>query len=273
MLAGHMDQIGLMVTFIDEKGFLRFTNVGGISPSISVSQRVIFENGTIGVIGTEFLESIKDLKLDKLFIDIGASSKEEAEKLVSIGDIAGYYNEFLSDQTRVISPSLDDRLGCFIMIEALKQIKDPHHDLYFVFSTQEEVGIRGAKTAAYGIDPDYGLAIDVTATGDTPKAKPMAVKLGAGPAIKVRDNSMLAHPVMKNYMVKQAKDNGIPYQMEVLEYGGTDSGAIHLNRSGVPSGVLSIPTRYIHSTCETCYIEDIKQSVSLAVKILENQIG
>ncbi|WP_026477888.1 M42 family metallopeptidase [Alkaliphilus transvaalensis] len=272
MLAGHMDHIGLMVTFIDEKGFLRFTNIGGISPSISLSQRVIFENGTIGVIGSEKLDSLKDLNLDKLFIDIGASSKEEAEKMVSIGDTCVYYAECLIDDKKVFSPALDDRIGCFIMIEALKLMKESNNDLYFVFTTQEELGLRGAKTAAYGVNPDFGIAFDVTATGDTPKGIKMSVKLGEGPTVKVKDNSVICHPKVKNFMIEQAKKNDIPYQLEVLEFGGTDSGAIHLTRSGVPSGVMSIPTRYIHSTNEMCAISDIENAVKLTVKLIENEI-
>ena len=272
MLAGHMDQIGLMVTFIDDKGFLRFTNVGGLSPAITLAQRVIFENGTIGVVGLEKLDSIKDLNLDKLFIDIGASSKEEAEEKVTIGDICVYHSEPLIDDKKVVSQAMDDRIGCFVMIEALKNMGTSNNDLYFVFTSQEEVGIRGAKTSAYTVDPDYGIALDVTATGDTPKAKPMAVKLGAGPAIKIRDNSLLCHPKVKNFMIEQAKKNNIPYQLEVLEFGGTDSGAIHLTKGGVPSGVLSIPTRYVHSNCEMAFLSDIANSVELLVKLVENEI-
>ncbi|SES69534.1 endoglucanase [Natronincola peptidivorans] len=272
MLAGHMDQIALMVTHIDEKGFLRCTNIGGISPTISVSQRIIFENGTIGVIGNEKLESIKDLKLDKLYIDIGVSSKEEAEKIITIGDVAVYYSEPIVDNKKVISQAVDDRIGCFVMIEALKILANTDNDIYFVFTVQEEVGIRGAKTAAFAIEPDIAIAFDVTATGDTPKAKPMAVQLGSGPAIKVKDNSILCHPKVKNYMIQQAEKNDIPYQLEVLEYGGTDSGAIHLSRSGVPSGVLSIPCRYLHSNCEMVFLSDVENAVKLTKHMLENKI-
>lgn len=272
MLAGHMDQIALMVTYIDDKGFLCFTNVGGLSAAITLSQRVVFENGTIGVVGSEKIESIKDLSLDKLFIDIGASSKEEAEALVSIGDMCVYFSEPLIDDKKVVSQAMDDRIGCFIMIEALKNMGASNNDLYFVFTTQEEVGTRGAKTSAYTIEPDYGIALDVTATGDTPKAKPMAVKLGGGPAIKVRDNSLLCHPKIKNYMIEQAKKNNIPYQLEVLEFGGTDSGAIHLTKNGVPSGVLSLPTRYVHSNCEMAFLSDISKSIELLIKLVENEI-
>ncbi|MCD5413821.1 MAG: M42 family metallopeptidase [Clostridiales bacterium] len=272
MLAGHMDQIALMITFIDDKGFLRFTNVGGISPSTSLSQRVIFNNGVIGVVACEKLDSIKDLKLEKLFIDIGASTKEEAEEMITIGDMCVYYSEPIIDDKKVITPALDDRIGCYIMIEALKNMGKTENDLYFIFTVQEEVGLRGAKTAAYGIDPDYAYAFDVTGTGDTPKGHKMAVKLGAGPAIKIKDRSILCHPKIKNYMIEQAKENSIPYQLEILEFGGTDSGAIHVSKSGVPSGVLSIPSRYIHSTCEMACVSDILNSIELTIKLIENNI-
>jgi len=272
LLAGHMDQIGLMVTYIDEKGFVRFTNIGGISAAVTFSQRVIFENGTIGIVGCEKIDGLKDLTLDKLFIDIGASSKAEAEEKVSIGDMCVYYSEVIMDDKNIIAPALDDRIGCFIMIEILKSLKTCSNDIYFVFTVQEEVGTRGAKTAGYAIQPDIAIAFDVTATGDTPKARTMAVKLGHGPAVKIKDNSILCHPKVKNLMIEKAEKNTIPYQLEVLEFGGTDSGAIHLTRSGVPSGVLSIPCRYIHSTCEMVSLSDVSNAVDLSIKILEDKI-
>ncbi|ABR48772.1 Cellulase [Alkaliphilus metalliredigens QYMF] len=271
MLAGHMDQIGLMTTHIDKEGFLRFSNLGGLSPAITLSQRVIFENGVIGVIGSEKIDTLKDLTLDKLFIDIGASSQEDAETMVSIGDTCVYHSEPIIDDKKVISQGLDDRIGCFIMIEVLKQLKEIKHDLYFVFTVQEEVGTRGAKTAAFHIEPDLAISFDVTATGDTPKAKEMAVKLGAGAAIKIKDNSILCHPMIKNHMIKTAKKFRIPYQLEVLEFGGTDSGAIHLTRSGVPSGVLSVPSRYIHSNCEMASVSDVENIISLSRALFENE--
>ncbi|NLW22483.1 MAG: M42 family metallopeptidase [Tissierellia bacterium] len=272
MVAAHMDQIGLMITHIDDKGFLRFTNVGGINPYTSLSQQVVFENGIIGVISSEPMEDMAKLKLENLFIDIGVKSKEEAEKLVNIGDICVYRSEYGENDNVVFSKCLDDRVGCFVAIEAIKQLKDSNNDLYFVFTVQEEVGLRGAKTSAYRIEPEIGIAIDVTGSGDTPKAKPFAVGLGKGTAIKVKDNSVLTHPKLRQFMVEVAKENNIPYQMEVLEFGGTDSGAIHLTKEGVPSGVISIPTRYIHSTVEMSSKEDIINSIKLLVKILERDI-
>ncbi|WP_313756494.1 M42 family metallopeptidase [Tissierella sp.] len=272
MISAHMDQIGLMVIDIDEKGFLRFTNVGGISPIVSLSQQVIFENGTIGVVYAEPIEDISKLKLENMYIDIGAFSKEEAEKKISIGDICIYKSEYIENENVVFTPYLDDRVGCFIAIEALKSIKNPVNDLYFVFSVQEEVGLRGAKTAAYRIEPDIGIALDVTSHGDTPKAKRFAIGLNKGAAIKVKDNSIICHPKVKDLLVSLAKDNRIPYQMEVLEFGGTDSGVIHINKEGVPSGVISIPTRYVHSTIEMASKDDIINCTKLLVKFLEDKL-
>ncbi len=271
MLAGHMDQIGLMVTYIDKEGFLRFTNIGGVSPTISLSQRVVFENGTIGVIGSEHLESVKDLKLDKMYIDIGASSKEEAEKIISIGDVCGYHNPPIIDDLKVISPSLDDRIGCYIMMETIKNLKESPNDLYFVFTVQEELGLRGARTSAYRVEPDIGIAYDVTMTGDTPKARTMSLKMGEGFAIKAKDNSMISHPGLKNHLVKEAKNQNATYQIEVLEFGGTDSGAIHLSKEGVPSSVISIPTRYIHSTCEMVSNKDVLGAINYSTKLLTKE--
>lgn len=271
MISAHMDQIGLMVIDIDDKGFIRFTNIGGISPIISLSQQVVFENGTVGVIFAEPVDDISKLKLENMYIDIGAFSKEEAEEKVKIGDICIYKTQYAENDNVVFTRYLDDRVGCFVAIEALKAIKNPVNDLYFVFSVQEEVGLRGAKTAAFKIDPDIGIALDVTSHGDTPKAKRFAIGLNKGAAIKVKDNSIICHPKIRETLVELANNNDIPYQMEVLEFGGTDSGAIHINKEGVPSGVISIPTRYVHSTYEMASKNDITNCTQLLVKFLENK--
>lgn len=273
MISAHMDQIGFMVTDIDDKGFIRFASIGGISPLISVSQQVIFENGTVGAIFNEPVDDLSKLKLENMYIDIGAFSKEEAEKKVSIGDICIYYSQFSENENVVFTPYLDDRVGCFVAIEAIKTIKEPKNDLYFVFSVQEEVGLRGAKTAAYRISPDIGMSLDVTAHGDTPKAKRFAIGLNKGAAIKVKDNSIICHPKVRETLVNLAKSKDIPYQMEVLEFGGTDSGAIHLTKEGVPSGVISIPTRYVHSTLEMASKNDINNCIKLLVEFLEDDLN
>jgi endoglucanase len=272
MISAHMDQIGFIITDIDKDGFLRFGNIGGISPDISLSQKVIFKNGTIGAIFSEPLEKSTERKLENMYMDIGAKDKEEAEKMVGIGDMCIYYSPFAHNENVVFTPYLDDRVGCFVAIEALKRLSDTDNDLYFVFSVQEEVGLRGARTAAYGIEPDFGIAVDVTAHGDTPKAKRFAVGLHKGAAIKVKDNSIITHPSVRNTLIDIAREENIPYQLEVLEFGGTDSGAIHVTKTGVPSGVISIPTRYVHSTVEMASKEDIESSIALLKGYLSKKL-
>ncbi len=272
MLAGHMDQIGLMVTHIDEKGFLWFSAVGGIGGFTSLHDRVIFSNGTVGVIGCERMDDQTKMRLDNMYIDIGAKDEADARKYVDIGDTCVYLAEPIIDETKIISPALDDRIGCFIMIEAAKKIKNPQYDIYYVFTVQEEVGLRGAKTSAYAVDPDYGICFDVTFSVDTPKALHFPMKMGNGACIKIKDASLLCHPMIIDHMEKAAKQHNIKHQREVLVGGGTDSGAIHVNKSGVPSGGISIATRYIHSGSEMCSLSDIEDCISLTVACLEMEI-
>ena len=260
MVASHMDEIGVVVTFIDDNGFLRFSGVGGLNKQDILYKRVRFENGTEGVIGTE--EENKDRLLSKMFIDIGAKDKADAEKLVSIGDMAVFSGEMKVLGNTVISKALDDRVGCYILIETIKNIKSDN-DLYFVFTVQEEVGLRGAKTAGYGVNPDYAVVIDVTDTGDTPKSPDMALKLGGGAAIKVMDSSVLCDSFIRTSLIECAKNNNIKYQLEVMQDGGTDAGAISLSRSGVKTGGISIPLRYMHSPSEMADISDIKACIEL----------
>ena len=271
MVAAHMDEIGLMITHLDKEGFLRFTTLGGVRIPNLVGQRVKFSNGRVGTIGVEKLEKPSDFKLDKLYLDIGVSSREEAEQFVHIGDTAVFCGDFVECGSRIISKALDDRIGCFVAMEALKRTKSTH-ELVFVFTVQEEIGTRGARTAAYALEPDFAIAVDVTMTGDTPKAHPMSVKLGGGVGIKVLDHSMVTSPQIKRWMAAVATDLNIPFQWEVLEYGGTDSGAIHLSRGGVPSGVLSIPTRYVHSPAEMLDKRDVEAAVELLVALLESPL-
>lgn len=268
MISSHMDQIGLMVTHIDDKGFIRFTNVGGISPIIILGQKFIFENGVIGIVSSEPVDDISKLKLSEMYIDIGILNPSKVKELVSIGDICIYNIDYIQTEDTISSGYLDDRVGCFMAIETLKNIQNNKNDLYFVFSVQEEVGLRGAKTAAYKIDPDIGIALDVTATGDTPKSSRMETTLGGGAAIKIKDNSVMVDPRIKNKLISIAKENNIKYQLEILEFGGTDTGAIHTSRKGVPSGAISIASRYIHSNVEMVAKEDIIYGIKLLTAFL-----
>ncbi len=269
MLAAHMDEIGIIVTSIDDKGFVRFAPVGGWNPPTLLGKRVTFANGVSGVVHTEHLEDMKDLKVAKLFIDIGARDKASAREKVGIGDMAVFYGPLFDLGDRLVAKAMDDRIGCVVLIEALRQLKSSDHDVYFVFTVQEEVGLRGARTAAYGVDPDIGIACDVTRVGDTPKSHIMEVSLGGGAAIKVKDSSLICHPGLRRYLVEVAKENDIPYQLEVLERGGTDAAAMQLSRAGTIAGVISVPCRYIHSPSEMVDAGDVKACVDLMVRSLQ----
>ncbi|MCL2227914.1 MAG: M42 family metallopeptidase [Oscillospiraceae bacterium] len=273
MLAGHMDQIGLLISHIDKEGFLRFAPIGGFNHQNLLSQRFVFPSGLLGVVSCERLDDPKDMAIDKLYIDIGAKDKEDAMKQVKVGDVCVFANPPEENGNVFITPALDDRIGCFIMIEALKKLKKPAFDLYFVFTSQEEVGLRGAGTAAFSIEPDYGLAFDVTVSADTPKVRPLPSKMYGGAAIKLKDRSLLCHPVMIRHLEKCAEKGKIKHQYEILEMGGTDSGAIHVSRGGVPSGVISIASRHIHTSNEMCALSDIEDCIALTVAALETAIG
>jgi len=274
MFAAHMDEIGFIVSYIDKKGFLRFSNVGGLFPINLLHQRVMFKNGLVGVVGEEKRKDLKAVSpLDKLYIDIGAKSKEDAEKKVGMGEMAVFSREFRDLGDRVVGKAMDDRIGCVVLIEALKRIKNPVNDLYFVFTVQEEVGLRGARTSAFGIEPDYAIAVDVTGTGDTPEGWKSPLALGNGVAIKVKDRGMIASAYVRDRLVSIAKKKKIPYQLEVLEGGTTDGMVIEITKSGVPTGVLSVPTRYIHSPSELLDMGDVEATVKLLVEFSKERFN
>ncbi len=272
LLDAHMDEIGVMVTYIDEEGFGRFTSIGGVSPLTCIGSRVAFEDGRIGVIGVEQKrdDTSKVPGLEQLYIDVGATGRDDCP--VQVGDPAVFVRPFVAQGTRLVSKAMDDRIGCAVLIELLRRLDETPHDLYAVFAVQEEVGLRGARTSAYGIEPDMAIALDVTCTGDTPEAKPMAVELGAGPAVKVKDSGMIAHPKVRQLLVDRAEEAGIPYQLEVLERGTTDAAVVQLVRAGVPAGCLSVPCRYVHSPSEMVDERDVENSVRLLLKVLQKPL-
>ncbi len=274
MLAAHMDEIGVIATFIDDKGFIRFSNLGGVSSFTSLGQRVKFRNGTIGTVNAEEkLEDMKGLKLGKMYIDIGCKNREEAEKLVRVGDTANFAGDFVIQGNYAISKAMDDRSGCAVLIELIKALPKTDNEIYFVFTTQEELGLRGAKTAAFGIMPDCAVAIDVTLTGDTPESNSREVKLGGGPAIKVKDSAYIANPTIRRTLEELAADNSIPYTLELLDRGGSDPGAIQTTGVGVPCGGISIPCRSVHSPSEMVCLEDLENCVKLTALFIKNYKG
>ena len=282
MLAAHLDEIGLIATHIDANGYVRFLTLGGVHPLTCVGGRVRFLNGkasnlaTPGIIGVERLDDPGKLPgFDKMFIDVGASSRQDCP--VKVGDVAAFERPFQDLGKRMVSKTMDDRIGVAVLIETLRQMHEQKisspHELVAVFSVQEEVGTRGARAAAYGIDPDLGLALDVTRCGDTPHGVRMEVGLGKGPAIKVRDAGMLSDPRVVDWMVRTAEKARLPYQLEILEAGSTDASAIQLSRAGVLSGCLSIPCRYIHSPSEMVDYDDVQNAVRLMVALLRDPVS
>jgi endoglucanase len=272
MISAHMDEIGIIATHIDKHGFIRFTKVGGVAARYIPGGRVRFLDDTLGVINTERLTSATKVPpLDEMFIDVGASDRESCP--IKVGDVATFERPFTDMGGRLVSKAMDDRIGVAVAIEALRQLETSPHEIYFVFSSQEEVGVRGATAAAYGVDPDVGLAVDVTRTGDTPKSKTMDVSLGKGPAIKVKDAGMLADPRVVDWMVSRAEENEIPYQLEVLEGGSTDARAMQISRAGIPAGCISIPCRYVHSPSEMVDYNDVQNSVRLLTSLLQKPLG
>ena len=269
MLAAHMDEIGLMVSYIDEHGFARLTPLGGVQPETMVGNRALFTNGAVGVINVDnWLLHDKIDSLRKLYLDFGVSDKKSVP--VQVGDVAGFQREFVDLGDTLLAKSLDDRIGCAILIEVLRQLKTTPHEVHFVFTVQEEVGgvPRGATTAAYRVHPDVAIAVDVTDSGDVPGRKHFEVKLGQGPAIKVMDRGMLAHPGLKQWMVDTATKNKIPYQMEILQFGTTDAQAMQLAHAGSAAGALSIPCRHVHTPSEMVSYRDVQQAVKLLVALL-----
>ncbi|MEW5785804.1 MAG: M42 family metallopeptidase [Bacillota bacterium] len=268
MIAAHMDEIGVIVTHVDENGFMRLAPVGGVAPHLLIGQRLRFKDGTTGTVYHEKIKELKELDWPKLYLDCGAADAAAAEKQAGIGALACLDQPFRSLGGRYLAKAMDDRIGCAVLVEALRRLpRELPQAVCFVFSVQEEVGLRGATTAAYRLKPDYGLAVDVTGVGDTPKAPLMAVSLGKGPTVKVKDSSVISHPVVRRLMIETAAANAIPYQLEVLERGGTDAGAIHVTREGVPAGALSIPCRYIHTPSEIVDASDVRHAVTLLEKL------
>ncbi len=263
MLDAHMDEIGVIATYIDDNGFIRFGAVGGLYVKELQHRRVRFANATTGVIGSEEKAFDEKPELSKLYIDIGARDKAAAERLVKTGDAAVFDGGYYRKGDTVISKALDNRAGCYVLLKAMEEIKESGNDLYFVFSTQEEVGLRGARTAAFGIMPDYAIAVDVTDTGDTPSCPVMDVKLGEGAAIKIMDRSVMCDVHVVSTLRKLAASNKIPYQSEIMADGGTDAGAIALTGGGVRAGGISIPARYIHSPSEMASKKDINACIEL----------
>ena len=284
MIAAHMDEIGLMVRHIDENGFIKFLTLGGFFDQTLLNQSVILhtKKGPLpGVIGSkpphlmDEKERDKIIKAKEMFIDVGAKSDENAREIgIIVGDYITFDVGFRKLKNNLITgKAFDNRLGCVCMIEVMKKVKTPH-TIYGVGTVQEEVGLKGARTSAYNLEPDIAIALDVAPAGDFPGTKPeeSKIKLGGGPVITVVDGKgrgIITHPELRNRLVEIAGKEKIPYQLEVGEGGTTDATAIQLTKGGIVSGVVSVPTRYIHTPVEVANMGDIEQVVKLIIAYIE----
>jgi tetrahedral aminopeptidase len=273
MAAAHMDEIGFIVSHIDDKGFLRFHNLGGFDPKTLTAQRVIVhgEKDLIGVMGSKPIhlmtaeERNKVAQLHDYFIDLGMP-KNEVEKYVSIGNPVTRQREMVEMGNCINCKSIDNRVSVFVLIEALRNMKTPPYDFYAVFTVQEEVGLRGASVAAHHIEPHFGFGLDTTIAYDTPgsHAHEQVTVLGGGAGIKIMDASAICDPRMITFMKHTADKHKIKWQAEILPAGGTDTAGIQrMGKNGAITGAISIPTRHIHQTIEMADKTDINGCIEL----------
>ncbi|MBC7323060.1 MAG: M42 family metallopeptidase [Acetomicrobium sp.] len=278
LLDAHIDEIGLVVTNIDDKGFLRVEPVGGVSPYHYVGQRIKFPKAT-GVVyyegetPEEQKKNLSNLAFDNLFVDIGAGDRSEAESLVSIGTFGVYDSYFYKNGNYLTSKSMDDRVGCAVLVEVFKNLKHHRHTVIGSFSVQEEIGLVGAFVSAYSFSPQICIAVDVTDSADHPKGlKRHAMALGKGPAIKIKDKMSISHRKVVELLEQAAQKAVVPCQKEVLTFGGTNAAALQRTKEGIPSATLSIPTRYVHSPSETVSLSDVEGAVKLLVSLVDLNI-
>lgn len=282
MLAAHMDEIGFMVKFIDDKGFLRLQPLGGWDPRQMASQRV-FVHTAKGPLNGVLMASTKPKHLltpeeasrpwttDNFFVDCGLSG-DEAKSKVALGDMVTM-NRTLQQMGKLWTcKAMDDRVAVYVMIEAVKAAKDPKVDVYAVATVQEEVGLRGATASAGRIEPDICVAIDITLANDYPSIPDadQITRLGQGTAIKIMDSSLICSPKLVDHFRALAEKHKIAHQMEILPFGGTDAGGVQRLKGGIPSITLSIPTRYVHTVNETVHEDDVDASVALLARYIDD---
>lgn len=276
MLAAHMDTVGILVTHVEDAGYIRFSNLGGLRPHTLIGQTVAFENGLKGVIYHEAsVKELKDVKMGSLFIDAGLG--EAAKKKITPGMYGRFVFSTYQQEDSIISGYLDDRAGCAALLETARILQEetlPEEfsegkEIYYVFTAQEELGLRGAGPAAFSVDPDLAITVDVTHAEDLPGAKDGTIKVGSGPVIQIKDTKTIYHPFLRAQLKLVAEENKIPVQYGISNAGGTDAGVIHMSQGGIVTGGISIPVRYMHSPAELCSLQDLKDTVTLLTGMLK----
>lgn len=272
MVDAHMDEVGLIASYITAEGFVKFQTVGGIDTSVMLARKVVFENGVVGVVGMKPVHLLSGdekktmPKAESLYIDIGAASKEEAEELISVGDVAVFFSEPLElGAETILARGIDDKAGVAVLISLLK--REAEYDFYATFSVQEEVGLRGAKTAAYTVSPDAAVILETTTAADIygVDKESQVCRLGGGPAISFMDKSTMYNKALFDY----ANSIPVPHQVKQYVSGGNNAGAVHLTKSGVPTLTVSLPTRYIHSPSCVANVNDLEAMQRFSLALIE----
>ena len=269
MLMAHADQIGLVCTYVDDDGFIRVAPVGGVNAADYMNTPVTFENGVRGV----FTADSADAKIDKCYIDVGERDRAAALSRVNVGMTARFDSEPFETGSVVVARALDDRIGCYILTELIKRRPETDAEIYYVFTAQEEVGLRGARVSGFDISPDVAIAVDVTRACDTPDCEDYGCKLHGGAAIKVRDGSAICSREVIEAMERVAEQRGILTQRDVLTRGGTDIGAVQTAGKAVQTGGVSVPVRRIHTCAETASKKDVAAVCDLLQAYLENGLA
>lgn len=274
MISSHKDEIGFMVMNVDSDGYLGLRSIGGIPVSVSIGNRIIFQNGTVGVLCfKKDAEHIKNNDVGDMYADIGATGKEDALKYVKPGDVGSYYGPLcILKNGRVVAKAIDNRIGCYISIKALMENEKPYNDVYYVFTSQEELGLKGAIVASRVVKPNIGVAVDVTNSFDTPITKDGNTVLGGGAAIKIMDRSVICDESLINIMEKICKENHIKWQSDILAAGGTDAGAIYTSNEGVKTAGISIPMRNVHGPVGIVDMQDVRACIDLLKGFINEKI-
>jgi len=271
LLTAHLDETGLMVSHVDENGFVRFAMLGHSAQQPLVGARVRFLNGTSGVIGGESLESKDKLHSpEQVYMDTGAAGK--ANSPVQVGDVAVFDYPYVDLGKRLVGKAMDNRAGVAALIEVMRRLPAVAQEVYFAFTSQQEAGEREAEVVAFSVDPHLAVSFDAAPSGDTPKARPTNISLGKGAAIKVRDSGMISDPRVVRWMTETADDVKIAYQLEIRDGGTSEARAVQVSRGGVPTGGISIPCRYAQTPSEMIDLDDLQSSVALAVELLSRPI-
>lgn len=275
MICAHMDEVGVMATFVTSDGLVKFITVGGIQSAVLAGRTVRFENGTVGTIGIKPVhlcspeEKTSLPEADSLYIDIGATDKADALTCVQPGDTAVFTSEFVRMGDKLLSKAIDDRAGCAVMLDMIKN--GVEYDTTFVFNVQEEVGLRGSGVSAFGVDPDYAIVLEGTTAADiidSPEAKRVCI-LGKGAAVSFMDRATVYDPALYKAALETAEANGIAVQLKTMVAGGNDAGSIHKARAGIRTVTVNVPTRYIHSASCLCDANDLFAVRALAEKLAE----